>query len=213
MEHSTLTHLPLRELEARVASMDPTPGGGSVSALAGSLGAALGAMVWRLTQAKASSDLPEERLDELVGALDDLGASLREKVDEDAAGYDGVVAAMRLPKDSDQEKASRAAAIAAATRTATKVPLQTARLCADVMDLCVAAARLGHGGAVTDAGVGLLMAFAGVKGALYNVEINLSSLADEAYTASARAEAASLRARADEALHDGDTVVRDRIAG
>jgi len=212
MEH-TLAELPLRALEARVASVDPTPGGGSISALAGSLGAALGAMVWRLTQAKAAGDLPEERLDELVAALEDLGASLRDKVDEDSASYDGVLAAMRLPKGSEEEKSARAAAVTAATRVATEVPLQTARLCAEVMDCCLTAVRLGHGGAVTDAGVGLLMAFAGVKGALYNVEINLNGLADEGYAAATRSEAVSLRVRAEDALRAGDAVVRERIVG
>lgn len=212
MEH-TLRGLTLEQLEERVASMDPTPGGGSVSALAGSLGAALGAMVWRLTQAKTSSDLPEERLDALVVELEHLASALREKVDEDAASYDGVLAAMRLPKGTDEEKSTRAAAIAAATRVATEVPLGTARLCSEVMDRCLTAARLGHGGAVTDAGVGLLMAFAGLRGALYNVQINLGGLADEEYAAQVRAEAASLLSRAEETLQTGDTLVGERIVG
>ncbi|MHB9150431.1 MAG: cyclodeaminase/cyclohydrolase family protein [Thermoleophilia bacterium] len=212
MEH-TLMGLTLEELEARVASMDPTPGGGSVSALGGSLGASLGAMVWRLTQAKTSSDLPEERLDLLTAELEHLASALRDKVDEDAAGYDGVLAAMRLPKGTDEEKSTRAAAIAAATRVATEVPLDTAGLCSEVMDRCLTAVRLGHGGAVTDAGVGLLMAFAGLRGALYNVEINLGGLADEEYAAQVRAEAASLLARAEERLQTGNTLVGERIAG
>lgn len=212
MEH-TLTGLTLGEVEARVASMDPTPGGGSVSALAGSLGASLGAMVWRLTQAKTSSDLPEERLDALVVELEHLASALREKVDEDAVSYDGVLAAMRLPKGTDEERSTRAGAIEVVTRVATEVPLGTARLCLEVMDRCLAAARLGHGGAVTDAGVGLLMSFAGLRGALYNVEINLGGLADEEYAAQVRAETASLLSRAEETLQMGDTLVGERIVG
>ncbi|MCZ7665485.1 MAG: cyclodeaminase/cyclohydrolase family protein [Thermoleophilia bacterium] len=209
---TTLTAYPLRELEVRVASADPTPGGGSVSALAGALGAALGTMVWRLTQAKGSSDLPEERLADLAVELEELAAALNENVDRDAASYEGVIAALRLPKATDGEKAARRAAIEAATRVATEVPLETARLCAQVMERCLAAARLGHAGAVTDAGVGLLMASAGVAGALYNVEINLGGLTDQTYTAAVAAEAAALRERAEGLRHEGDQLVRRRLA-
>ncbi len=207
-----LNHLSLEELAARVASEDPTPGGGSVSALVGSLGAALGAMVWRLTQSKASGGLPEERLADLITDLSELGAALAANVDRDAASYDGVIAALRMPKATDEEKAARRAAIEAATRTATEVPLETARLCGEVMRGCLDAARLGHAGAVTDAGVGLLVAYAGLSGALYNVEINLSGLSDRAYTIAVGEEAAALRAAAEEIRRDGNALVRNRLA-
>lgn len=206
-----LDALSLEALAGRIASDDPTPGGGSVSALAGSLGAALGAMVWRLTAAKAAGDLPEERLDELAADLDALRAALAANVDRDAASYDGVIAAMRTPKDTEEEKAARRAAIQLATRTATEVPLETARMCAEVMRGCLRAARLGYAGAVTDAGVGILAAFAGLNGALYNVEINLSGLADAAFTAAVAEEAAALRAEGEALLREGDALVRSRI--
>lgn len=209
----SLSHLSLEELAARVGSEDPTPGGGSVSALVGSLGAALGAMVWRLTRAKASGDLPEERLADLIADLSGAGAALVANVDRDAASYDGVIAALRLPKGTDEEKAARRAAIEEATRAATEVPLETARLCAEVMRGCLDAARLGHAGAVTDAGVGLLVAYAGLNGALYNVEINLGGLSDLAYTAAVAEEVATLRAAGEQVLREGDPLVRSRLAG
>jgi formiminotetrahydrofolate cyclodeaminase len=209
----TLNHLSLEELATRVASGDPTPGGGSVSALVGSLGAALGAMVWRLTRAKASGGLPEGRLVDLIAALSGLGAALAANVDRDAASYDGVIAALRMPKATEEEKAARRAAIEAATRTATEVPLETARLCGEVMRGCLDAARFGHAGAVTDAGVGLLVAYAGLNGALYNVEINLGGLSDKAYTASVKEEVAALRAAAEDLRTEGDALVRSRLAG
>lgn len=208
-----LTLLSLEEFAGRVSSEDPTPGGGSVSALAGSLGAALGTMVWRLTRSKASGDLPEERPADLSAELAEIGAALAANVERDAAAYDGVIAALRLPKGTDGDKATRRAAIEAATRAATEVPLETARLCAEVMRGCLEAARLGHAGAVTDAGVGLLMAYAGLNGALYNVEINLAGLSDAAYTAAVASEVADLRAAAEEIRREGDPVVRSRLAG
>jgi len=195
----------------QIASAAPTPGGGSVSALAGAMGAALGAMVWRRTQVKGSSELSEERLDDLIGDLDRLRVSLTAAFDRDSASYEGVLAAMRLPKQSDAERESRVAAIEAATRTATEVPLETARLCGEVLHRCAAAARLGHVQAVTDAGVGAQMAFSGLVGALYNVEVNLSGLSDEAFCAEASAEAATLRLAAEEVVRGVDEEVDRRI--
>jgi len=200
------------ELLQQVASAAPTPGGGSVSALAGAMGAALGAMVWRLTQAKGSSDLSEERLDDLIGDLDRLRASLLASSDRDAASYEGVLAAIRLPKQSDSERATRVAAVEAATRVATEVPLETARLCGEVLHRCAAAARLGHAQAVTDAGVGAQMAFAGLVGALYNVEVNLSGLSDQVFCGAASAEAAVLRLAAEEVVRVVDEEVAERLA-
>lgn len=195
----------------RIASAAPTPGGGSVSALAGAMGAALGAMVWRLTQAKGSSNLSEERLDDLIGDLDRLQVALLAGFDRDAASYEGVLAAMRLPKQSDAERADRAVAIEAATRVATEVPLETARLCGEVLHRCAAAASLGNAQAVTDAGVGAQMAFAGLVGALYNVEVNLGSLGDQAFCAATSAEAALLRLAAEEVVRAVDEGVADRL--
>lgn len=197
----------------QVASAAPTPGGGSVSALAGAMGAALGAMVWRLTQAKGSSDLSEERLDDLIDDLDRLRVSLVAAFVRDAASYEGVLAAMRLPKQSDAERGSRVVAIEVATRAATEVPLETARLCGEVLHRCAAAVRLGHAQAVTDAGVGARTAFAGLVGALYNVEVNLSGLTDDVFRGTASAEAAVLRLAAEEVARVADEEVARRLGG
>ena len=196
----------------QIASAAPTPGGGSVSALAGAMGAALGAMVWRLTQTKGSADLPEERLDDLIGGLDRLRVDLLGAANRDAASYDGVLSAMRLPKHTDAEREIRATAIEAATRIATEAPLETARLCGEVLHRCTAAARLGHAQAVTDAAVGAQMAFAGLVGALYNVQVNLGGIADQAFVEQAFAEAAALRAAAEEVICVVDGVVAGRLA-
>jgi hypothetical protein len=122
-------------------------------------------MVWRLTQVKAADQWADGELAALAVSLEEVGSALTANVDRDAASYEAVIAALRLPKTSEEEKAVRRHAIEAATRAATEVPLETARLCARVMEMCVPAAYRGYPGAVTDAGVGLLMGFAGLNGA------------------------------------------------
>jgi formiminotetrahydrofolate cyclodeaminase len=206
-----LTDLTLGALTARLASADPTPGGGSASALVGSLGAALGAMVWRLTRAKSDGSVPEDRISEAMVDLEDLTAALSANVDLDASAYDDVLLALRMPRGSEEESAARKKAIEAATLSATQVPLETARLCREVMRGCLDAARLGHEGAVTDAGVGVLAAYAGLNGAVYNVEINLDGLSDEGLVAAITGETAALRAEAEELKREGDELVRGRL--
>lgn len=207
-----LIDLDVEALRSRISSDDPTPGGGSVSALAGALGAALGVMVWRLTQVKAADQWADGELAGLARSLEEVGGALAANVDRDAASYEAVIAALRLPKTSEEEKAVRRHAIEAATRVATEVPLETARLCARVMEMCLPAAHRGYPGAVTDAGVGLLMGFAGLNGALYNVEINLSGLPAGSYADAVGAEVAALRAVGQELLAKGDAEVRRRMA-
>ncbi|MBU2602922.1 MAG: cyclodeaminase/cyclohydrolase family protein [Actinobacteria bacterium] len=181
-------------LLARVASVDPTPGGGSVSALAGAQGAALCAMVWRLTGTKSIDPEAEKRLADAAARLDELRSRLLLAFEADSASYEAVMAAFRLPRETDAHKAARREAIEEATKHATLVPLETARDCFEVLEACAAAVTEGHQGAVTDAGVGLQMAHAGLQGALYNVEINLGSLKDEGFKESTTAEVARLRA-------------------
>ena len=181
-----LTNRSLLELLDAFSSPDPTPGGGSASALAGALGAALLAMVAGLP--KTRTNTPEERstLDDARRQLLKLRATLVELVERDAAAYDLVVAAYKKPKTTDSEKAERKAAIAAALRAATDVPLETMKACAEVLGLGKTVAEHGNVSAASDIGVGLHLAMAGLTGGRLNVETNLSSLGDEAYARSLR---------------------------
>lgn len=181
-----LTNRSLLELLDAFSSPDPTPGGGSASALAGALGAALLAMVAGLP--KTRTNTPEERstLDDVRRQLLKLRATLVELVDRDAAAYDLVVAAYKKPKTTDSEKAERKAAIAEALRAATDVPLETMKACAEVLGLGKTVAEHGNVSAASDIGVGLHLAMAGLTGGRLNVETNLSSLGDEAYARSLR---------------------------
>ena len=202
-----------RALLESIASDSPVPGGGSVSALAGALGAALGAMVSRLTAAKHAGTMQGGRVEDLIGDLDRARERLADGFERDAASYEGVIAAYRLPKGTEEEQRVRKEAVQAAMRHATSVPLETARLCDRVLDLCLLAARQGYEQAVTDAGVGALLAYAGGTGALYNVEVNLGSVDDRQFAEAVRQELESLRAGMEDKRRSADERVREVLRG
>jgi glutamate formiminotransferase len=181
-------------LEA-VATPAATPGGGSVSAYAGALAAALGQMVTGLSRKKKSQ---AEFVDQLSAALDEMRKAAEElaiAIDRDAESYDAVMAAFKLPHGDAQETRLREEAIQKATRGASEVPLQVAERTVALYE------RLGQLEAIvaasmrSDLQVARMMASAGAHGALANVEINLDGLKDAAYVASMRAKAAALRKR------------------
>ncbi|MGE0874491.1 MAG: glutamate formimidoyltransferase [Burkholderiales bacterium] len=172
----------------------PAPGGGSIAALSGSIAAALVAMVANLTVGKPEFAARYAELDALAVRAQSIKDRLLAAVDADTQAFNGVIEAMRLPKDTEAQQAARRDAIQAGYRHATEVPLQTARLCREALDLCLAAARCGNAAMMSDAGVGALSAMAGLRGAIYNARINLKSIRDAAYVAATGGEIASLLA-------------------
>lgn len=175
-----------------IASSDPVPGGGSVSAYAGALAAALTRMVAGLTIGRKKYVAVEPEMTVVAANADTLAAALLSLVDRDADAYAKVSSAYQLPKDSDTSRSARDEAIAAALLEAAQVPLETARLCAQASELAVSVASKGNSNAITDAGVAALLASAGCKGAAYNVRINVASLADRATGAHLEDEAKKL---------------------
>ncbi len=163
---------------ASVADATPAPGGGSVSAHVAALGAALAQMVAGLTIGRRKYAAVEAEMKSLALDASAVRATLTELVARDAAAYDGVMAAYKLPKESEEQVAARTAAIDAALLDAARVPLETARACAIVARLASRAATTGNSNAVSDAGVAALLAEAGGRGAAYNVRINIASLSD-----------------------------------
>ncbi len=178
-----------------VSSNSPAPGGGSVAALAGSLGAALAAMVANLTVGKAGYESAWAPLSSLAERAQGLKAALLRAVDDDTKAFDDVLAAMRLAKATEEQKAARASAIAAAYEKATAVPLATARLCLQALELTEQAAASGNRNSASDAGVGALLAKAGLDAALMNVRINLPSVREGAFKAATLAEIAELQSK------------------
>ena len=159
-----------------VSSSSPAPGGGSVAALAGSLGAALATMVANLTVGKKGYETAWASSSALAERGQALKAQLLAAVDDDTKAFDDVLAAMRLPKASEEEKRARSDAMAAAYEKATSVPLATARLCLAAIELALEAALTGNRNSASDAGVGALIAKAGLEAAILKVRINLPSV-------------------------------------
>ncbi|HEY6211850.1 MAG TPA: cyclodeaminase/cyclohydrolase family protein [Vicinamibacterales bacterium] len=182
----------VRELLDAFASSDPTPGGGSASALASALGAALLQMVAALPKTRSNSDADRAALTAASSALTGIRAQLTEAIDADSAAYDRVVAAYKQAKTTDVEKSARKAAIQRALRAATDVPLGVARLSADALKQADTIGAHGHPGASSDVGVAVALLGAGRRGALLNVAINLGSIDDAAYVSAVRAEAERL---------------------
>jgi glutamate formiminotransferase/formiminotetrahydrofolate cyclodeaminase len=171
-----LASLSFSELTARLASREPIPGGGSAAALAGAMGAALVSMVAELTVGRPDAAPHEAELRELRDAAVARLQLLQRLAEQDAAAYEGVVTARRLPKDTEEQRATRDGQLARAMVAAAEVPLRTAEVAAEVLDLAHRIAPIGNPNAVSDAGVGAQLASAAVRGAVLNVRINLPYL-------------------------------------
>jgi glutamate formiminotransferase/formiminotetrahydrofolate cyclodeaminase len=183
-----------------VASDAPTPGGGSVSAVCGAAGAALIAMVGRLTIGRKGFEDVSERMEEIVNQADESRAALLALADRDAAAFDSVMAAIRMPKESEEEKAARSAALQRATAEAAAAPMEVARRSTPLMDLAVEVVEKGNPNAASDGATAAAVLHASVQGALANVEINLSSLKDPDEVARMRSEVDAIRRQAEEQL-------------
>lgn len=187
-----LTAKSVADLLAAFRSSEPTPGGGSASALAGAVGASLLAMVAGLPKPRAAADAEVERLKDAGTRCTALALRLEALIDEDTDAYDRVVEAFRMPKATEEEKAARTRGIQQALTMATEAPLQVMRHCAEALDAATAVEELGNANASSDVQVALGLLKAGLRGAQANVEINLGSLKDAEYVARARQEAARL---------------------
>jgi glutamate formiminotransferase/formiminotetrahydrofolate cyclodeaminase len=176
----------------------PAPGGGSIAALAGSLGAALASMVANLSIGKPEFDAKYEELNSLAEKAQTIKDQLLAAVDEDTQAFNAVLEAMRLPKDMPEQQAARREAMQAGYKQATQVPLRTAQLCREALHLCLAAARCGNTQMMSDAGVGALVAYAGVRGAIYNVRINLPHIKDKVFADEMKAQIEKLLREAKE---------------
>ena len=168
-----------------VESDAPAPGGGSVSALAAGLGAALTAMVGGLSIGRKAFDALEDSqktaIEEGTKKAIELRKRLMEIVDEDTNAFNDYMEALKLPKETDEEKAARKQAMEDAMKGAVRVPLEAAQKALESVKLIDSFLKYGNQNAITDAGVASLIGTAGVQGAVYNVLINLGSISDQAF--------------------------------
>ena len=165
------------------ASESPAPGGGSISAYMGALGAALGTMVANLSSHKPGWDDRWEEFSKHAVVGQKIKDELLWLVDEDTQSFNKIMNAFGLPKGTDEEKAIRRQAIEEATKYATEIPFKTVQRSFDVFALCEAMVETGNPNSVTDAGVGALCAKAAVTGAYFNVRINAATLQDKEFAA------------------------------
>ena len=176
-----------------LASSAPAPGGGSVAALAGALGASLTSMVCNLTIGKKKYADVESDLKKILVRAEDLRGQFTVLIDKDTAAFNKVMEAFGLPKNTEPQKALRAAAIKEATKEATLVPLEVMKHCIDALALAQEVASKGNANSISDAGVSALMLHAACEGAALNVKINLNALDDPEFVGWKADELESLR--------------------
>lgn len=192
-----LVQMTLEGFVEETASESPAPGGGSVSAAVGAMGAALAAMVANLSSHKRGWDERWEEFSVWAERGQAIQAELLRLVDADTRAFDGVLAAMQLPKDSDEQKASRRAAIDAATVEAINVPWAVMQRSMEIFEIAEAMAASGLQASVSDAGVAACCARTAVRGAWLNVRINAATLKDQSLVAQVLTDGAALVAEAD----------------
>jgi glutamate formiminotransferase/formiminotetrahydrofolate cyclodeaminase len=200
----------LEDYVSAVASGDPTPGGGSAAALTGALAAALGAMSGRLTIGRPQYTDVNDIMEALTAEIDELRAVLMDDVELDAQAYMGVMEAMRLPNETDEERQTRATALEAATVGAAEVPLRVAQNAVEVLRLLGKIAQDCNPNGATDAGAGAHLARAAVEAAVLNVRINAASLQDQNLVEQWQQEVARLQDEAAGLLDDVLVRVHER---
>ena len=191
-----LVRMTCKGFALETASESPAPGGGSISAYMGALGAALGTMVANLSSHKAGWDTRWKEFSDWADKGQAVMNRLLALVDEDTAAFDRIMAAIGMPKGSEEEKQARAEALEAATLYATEVPLKTMKTALEVFPIVRAMAEEGNPNSVSDAGVGALAARSAILGAQLNVRINAAGLADRTAAERLCAEAAEIAAKA-----------------
>jgi methenyltetrahydrofolate cyclohydrolase len=197
--------LSVQSFLAELASQAPTPGGGTAAAVTGALGAGLAEMVAALTLSKEKFASVHEAMRTIAEEARRTRQELLRLADEDSAAYDAVVAARRLPRETEEEKASRASAIASANHTATEVPMRTARAAARLLGALPELVEKGNPNALSDAGAAALLLEAAAEAALLNVGINLPGVADPTFVSRMQKETAAIQVEAQR--------VRDQVIG
>jgi formiminotetrahydrofolate cyclodeaminase len=194
-----------------LASKSPTPGGGSSAAIMGAMGAALLSMVCNLTIGKKNYELVSQEMDEALQRSEALRTELLDMVAADVEAFDQVMAAYRLPKDSDADKALRSVRIQDALKMATAVPLRCARACASLIELSEDIARHGNKNVISDAGVAVVSAHAALRSAALNVHVNVGAIRDGDFTAASIAELESIMAGQNERTELIYRTVQERL--
>jgi formiminotetrahydrofolate cyclodeaminase len=203
----------LRDYIDAAASDAPTPGGGSVSALAGALGSCMASMAANFTAGRKKYADVEEEVRAILGRLAEGRAALLQCAEEDEVAFAKVGAAYGMPRETEAETTARREAIQAALREAMDVPLRAMRAAKACLADCPRLAEIGNPNLVSDTGVAAVLAEAALRAAGLNVEVNLASLKDEALVAATRTELDELTRSAAALREEAVGTVRRRFGG
>ncbi len=210
-DRGPLVSMKTAELVHEVSRESPAPGGGSIAALAGSLGAALASMVSNLTVGKKGYEDAWKELTELAGRAQNLKDQLLQAVDEDTSAFNAYMEARRLPQNSAEEKEIRKQAIQDGLKQAVMVPFNTAQLSFEALKTAARVVDIGNANSVTDAGVGAQVGFSGVRGGIFNVLINLPQITDQKFVRQMKDDCARMESKAEKVLNDTVKLVKQKI--
>jgi glutamate formiminotransferase/formiminotetrahydrofolate cyclodeaminase len=198
---SALVEMKLTEFVDEVSRETPAPGGGSIAALAGALGAALSSMVANLTANKRGSDTETDKiLNDAADKCQEIKNTLIKSVDDDTNAFNDYMSARRLPNKTPDEKKARESAMQNGLMQAVRVPLNTAQLSYQAIEIAQTVAKYGNPNSITDVGVGAQSAYTGVLGGIYNVLINLKDIKDENFNFEMRKTCTELKDKANKKL-------------
>jgi len=196
-ESGPLASMKIKNFLSELSSSSPAPGGGSVAALAGSLGAALSSMVCNLTIGKDKYIDVQDEIKIVLNKSDQVRTKLTKLIDKDTEAFNEVIRAFKMSKDTEEQKKKRSDAIQKGYKSAASVPLETAKTCEKILDISMIVAKKGNKSSITDAAVSAIMAKAGVESAVLNVEINLGSIKDEKFVKIIKSELNNLKKSSD----------------
>ena len=208
-----LSRMTLEQFAEALAAAAPTPGGGSAAAQAGAMAASLIRMMCDLTAGREQYRAHEQAVRATRDRAEGLRKDLLALVDKDAQAYDEVVRALRLPKGTDTEKQARSAALERANLFAIETPLAIADACAALMGMASELAYKGNANVVSDVGTAALLAYAGLRGAVLNVRVNLKGVKEEARSANLRERVRRLEVDSEKLREEALTAVYVRTQG
>jgi len=195
-----------------LASQSATPGGGSAAAIIGAMGAALVSMVCNLTIGKKKYADVEDEMTNVLNEAERLRRTLTDMIQDDVQAFDAVMGAYGMAKETDAEKAARGEAIQVALKQATVVPLACCKVAREVIDLAGVAAEKGNLNVISDAGVGVLAAYAALRSAALNVYINAKMIADKGFAEASLKELEGLLAGAEDATEKAYSIVKGKLS-
>lgn len=196
----------------QLASSAATPGGGSAAAILGGMGAALVSMVCNLTIGKKKYADVEDDMKAVLAKAEDLRHRMTAMIQDDVRAFDAVMGAYGMPKETDEEKTVRDAAIQDALKLATDVPIRCCRLAREVIDLSLVASEKGNVNVISDAGVGVLSAYAALRSAALNVYINAKMISDTSFVESKLSELEGLLAGAEATTEKAYDIVKGKVS-